>query len=86
MTNHPALQPVLAAGNVAMLTRYIDALTPPDDVTDDYRDGYRAATRAAFHLVQDMWRAAVIATDAVNLEMRQDIYADAEDLADDDDD
>lgn len=67
-----------------MLTRYIDALTPPDDVTDDYRDGYRAAARAAFHLVQDMWRAAVIATDAVNLEMRQDIYADGEDLADDD--
>lgn len=78
MTNHPALQPVLAAGNVAMLTRYIGALTPPDPdpVTDDYAAGYRAAVRAAVQLVDDMWRAAVIATDAVNLEMLQDVYVD----------
>lgn len=76
MTNHPALQPVLASGNVAMLKQYIEALTPPDPdaVTDDYADGYRAAVRAAVHLVDDMWRAAVIATDAVNLEMMQDVY------------
>lgn len=82
MTKHPALQPVLAAGNVAMLTRYLEALTPPDpdSMTDDYRDGYRAAVRAAVHLVDDMWRAAVIATDAVNLEMLQDLYPDDEDL------
>lgn len=89
MTNHPALQPVLAAANVEMLTKYMQALTPPnpDIATDDYLAGYRAAVRAAVHLVHDMWRAAVIATDAVNLEMRQDIYRDdAEDLADDDDD
>lgn len=78
MSNHPALQPVLAAGNVAMLTRYMEALTPPDpdSVTDDYAAGYRAAVRAAVQLVDDMWRAAVIATDAVNLEMLQDIYPD----------
>lgn len=68
-----------------MLTRYIDALTPPDDVTDEYRDGYRAATRAAVQLVADMWRAAVIATDAVNLEMMQDVYADEFELEYDDD-
>lgn len=67
-----------------MLTRYMEALAPPDHVTDEYRDGYRAATRAAVQLVNDMWRAAVIATDAVNLEMLQDIYpGDDGDLADD---
>lgn len=88
MTNHPALQPVLAAGNVAMLKQYIEALTPPDPdaVTDDYADGYRAAARAAVHLVDDMWRAAVIATDAVNLEMLQDVYPDDYPLEYDDDD
>lgn len=82
MTNHAALQPVLAAGNVAMLKQYIEALTPPylDAVTDDYADGYRAAVRAAVHLVNDMWTAAVIATNAVNLEMMQDMYADDFDL------
>lgn len=88
MTNHPALQPVLAAGNVAMLKQYIEALTPPDPaaVTDDYADGYRAAVRAAVHLVDDMWRAAVIATDAVNLEMWQDVYGEDFPLEYDDDD
>lgn len=88
MSNHPALQPVLAAGNVAMLKQYIEALTPPDPdaVTDDYADGYRAAVRAAVRLVDDMWRAAVIATDAVNLEMLQDVYADDFPLEYDDDD
>lgn len=88
MTNHPALQPVLAAGNVAMLTRYMEALTPPDpdDVTEDYATGYRAAVRAAVQLVGDMWRAAVIATDAVNLEMMQDVYADDDGALDDGDD
>lgn len=70
-----------------MLTRYVQALTPPDtgSVTDDYRDGYRAAVRAAVHLVDDMWRAAVIATDAVNLEMMQDMYVDDGGLDYDDD-
>lgn len=88
MSNHPALQPVLAAGNVAMLKQYIEALTPPDPeaVTDDYTDGYRAAVRAAVHLVDDIWRAAVIATDAVNLEMLQDVYAEDFPLEYDDDD
>lgn len=76
MTNHPSLQPVLAAGNVAMLTRYMEALAPPngDLMSDDYLAGYRAGVRAAVHLVNDMWSAAVIATDAVNLEMMQDVY------------
>ena len=86
MTNHPALQPVLAAGNVAMLKQYIEALTPPVPSVLDYANGYRAAVRAAVQLVDDMWRAAVIATDAVNLEMRQDIYPDDFDLEYDDDD
>lgn len=78
MSNHPALQPVLASGNVAMLKQYIEALAPPDPaaVTEDYAAGYRAAVRAAVHLVDDMWRAAIIATDAVNLEMMQDVYVD----------
>lgn len=71
-----------------MLTMYIGALTPPDPdaVTDDYAAGYRAAARAAVQLVDDMWRAAVIATDAVNLEMMQDVYADDYPLEYDDDD
>lgn len=88
MSNHPALQPTLAAGNVAMLKQYIEALTPPDPaaVTDDYADGYRAAVRAAVHLVDDMWNAAVIATDAVNLEMMQDVYVDGWPLEYDDGD
>lgn len=71
-----------------MLTRYLEALTPPDPaaVTDDYRDGYRDAVHAAVRLVDDMWRAAVIATDAVNLEMFQDLYPDDDDALDYDDD
>ena len=87
MTNHPALQPVLAAGNVTMLTKYMEALTPPngDLMTDDYLAGYRAAVRAAVHLVHDMWNAAVIATDAVNLEMLQDVYPDDDGALDYDD-
>jgi len=70
-----------------MLKQYIEALTPPDPdpVTEDYAAGYRAAVRAAVHLVDDMWRAAVIATDAVNLEMLQDVYVDDFPLEYDDD-
>lgn len=61
-----------------MLKQYIEALAPPhpDAMTEDYAAGYRAAVRAASHLVTDMWNAAVIATDAVNLEMLQDVYVD----------
>lgn len=79
MNNHPALQPVLSAGNVAMLTNYLEALSPPGNVTEDYGDGYRAAVRAAIHLVADMWRAAEIATDAVNLQMMQEVYSGGDD-------
>ena len=92
MINPQALQPVLAAGNVAMLKQYIEALTPLDppdalaaDYADGYADGYRAAVRGAVHLVDDMWRAAVIATDSVNMEMMQDMYPGDFELEYDDD-
>ena len=69
MINPQALQPVLAAGNVAMLKQYIEALAPlvPPEALDD------------------MWRAAVIATDSVNLEMMQDMYPGDFELEYDDD-
>lgn len=71
-----------------MLKKYMEALTPPnpDIATDDYLAGYRAAVRAAVHLVNDMWSAAVIATDAVNLEMLQDVYPDDDGALEYDDD
>lgn len=84
MTNHPALQPVLTEGSVNMLVSYIHALKPETDPDRDaadqahYVDGYLAACSAASRLVIDMWRAAVIATDAVNESMVDAVYIDPE--------
>lgn len=84
MTNHPVLQPVLTEGSVNMLVSYIYALKPdtaPDrDPVDQvhYVDGYLAACAAASRLVRDMWRAAEIATAAVNESMLDAIYLDPE--------
>lgn len=71
-----------------MLTRYMEALAPPehDSVTDDYRAGHSAAVHAAVRLVNDMWRSAVIATDALNRETAIGVYLDDFDLEYDDDD
>lgn len=69
MSTHPALQPVLRRSNVATLSAYLtgeaERVAYSGDAENlDYFDGLEYAQRA-LHL---MWEAALIATDAENLD------------------
>jgi len=80
MSTHPALQPVLRQSNVSALLNRLDFIAAPADATPEYMAGFHAGISECRDLINMMWQASVIATDAHNKELERD----AQELAEED--
>ncbi|MCT1804397.1 hypothetical protein M3B20_01430 [Corynebacterium sanguinis] len=81
MTTHPSLQPVLRRSNVATLIQFLrnerdDVMAQPGTADHSENAAYVRGLQYAIDTITTMWASAVIASDALEQTIREDLVED----------
>ncbi|MBA4506377.1 hypothetical protein, partial [Corynebacterium sanguinis] len=81
MTSHPSLQPVLRRSSVATLVQFLrnerdDVMAQPGTADHSENAAYVRGLQYAIDTITTMWASAVIASDALEQTIREDLVED----------